>query len=84
MAKLTERLELRLPAELMRLLREEARRRGVSVAQLVRETIESSLLEDRKARIRAAEELFQVEAQVGEWEQMKREIEEAHLKIRRP
>ena len=79
MATLTERLELRLPPELMRLLRQEARQRGVSVAQLVRKAIESSLLEDRQARVQAAEELFQIEAPVSEWPKMKEEIEEAHL-----
>mgnify|MGYP000509959525 CR=1 FL=1 len=79
MATLTERLELRLPPELMRLLRQEAQRRGVSVAQLVREAIESSLMGNRQARIQAAEELFQVEAPVSEWPKMKKEIEEAHL-----
>lgn len=79
MATLTERLELRLPPELMRLLRQEARQRGVSVAQLVREAIEASLLGDRRARVQAAEELFQIEAPVSEWPKMKEEIEEAHL-----
>ena len=82
-ATLTERLELRLPPELMRLLREEARRRGISVAQLVREAIEASLIGDREARIRAAEELFRLEAPVSEWPEMKREIEEAHLEADR-
>jgi len=83
MATLTERLELRLPPELMRLLREEARRRGISVAQLVREAIEASLNGDREARIRAAEELFRLEAPVSGWPAMKREIEEAHLEADR-
>ncbi len=76
---MTERLELCLPPELMQLLREEARRRGISVAQLVREAIEASLLGDREARSRAAVELFRLEAPVPEWPEMKREIEEAHL-----
>jgi len=82
MAMLTERLEVRLPSELMRLLREEAQRRGISVAQLVREAIESSLIGDRKARVQAAEELFKVEAPVAEWPEMKKEIEEAHLEVK--
>jgi len=45
----------------------------------VRKAIESSLLEDRQARVQAAEELFQIEAPVSEWPKMKEEIEEAHL-----
>jgi len=84
MATLTERLEVRLPSELMRLLREEAQRRGISVAHLVREAIESSLIGDRKARVQAAEELFQVESPVSGWSQMKKEIEEAHLEANKP
>ena len=83
MATLTERLELRLPPELMRLLREEALRRGIPVAQLVREAIEAALLGDQEARVRAAEELFRLEAPVSEWPEMKREIEEAHLEADR-
>ncbi len=80
MGSSAERLELHLPPELMRMLREEARRRGISVAQLAREFIELSLAGDRQARIRAAEELFQIGAPVSEWSEMEKEIEKAHLK----
>lgn len=77
---LTERLEVRLPRKTMQLLRQEARQRGVSVAQVVREAIELLLMEDCRARMQAAEALFQVEAPVADWPEMKREIEEAHEK----
>jgi len=75
---LSERLEVRLPPETAQLLRREAERRGVPVARLVREAIDLLLQEDRQARLRAAEALFQVEAPIADWDQMKREIEEAH------
>lgn len=80
MDALTERLEVRLPTETLHLLRREAERRNVSVAQLVREAIQLLLEEDRQARLRAAENLFRVGAPVAEWTEMKREIEEGRLK----
>ncbi|MDR5695920.1 MAG: ribbon-helix-helix domain-containing protein [Armatimonadota bacterium] len=82
MGTLTERLEIRLPPEKLRLLRQEAERRGVPVALLVREAIDLLLQEDRQARLRAAEVLFQVNAPVSSWKKMKREIVEAYLKSR--
>lgn len=78
MMKLTERLEIRLPRETLRLLHQEAERRGVSMAQLAREAIDLLLKEDRQARLRAAEALFRVGAPVADWPKMKREIERAH------
>ncbi len=84
MGALTERLEVRLPPQTMQLLRQEARQRGMSVAQLVREAIELLLMQDRQARIQAAEALFQIEAPVADWPEMKQEIEEAHLEADLP
>lgn len=79
MSTYSERLEIRLPPEMMRLLRQEAHQRGISVAQLVREAIEFLLVQERQARMQAAEALFQIEAPVAAWSDMKREIEAAHL-----
>lgn len=80
MGTLTERLEVRLPHQTLEILRQEARRRGVSVGQLAREAINLLLRQDREARIQAAQALFQVEAPVVDWKTMKEEIEEAHCK----
>ena len=74
MEALDERLEIRVPAQTMRLLREEAKQRGVSVAQVVREAITRQVEDDRQARIRAAEALCQVDAPVDDWDEMKDEI----------
>lgn len=74
---LTERLEIRLPAHTLHLLRREAKRRGVSVARLVREAIDRLQAEDRHAKVQAAEALFRVDAPVADWAEMKREIERA-------
>ncbi len=77
MEYLSERLEIRLHPDTMRLLREEARQNNVSVAQVVRQAIASFLNEDRQSQLQAAWALFQVEAPADDWDQMKREIEDA-------
>lgn len=80
MGRLSERLEVRLPHETLEILRQEAKRRGVSVGQLARDAINLLLQQDREARLQAAQALFQVEAPVDDWKAMKQEIEEAHRK----
>jgi len=80
MDALTERLELQLPGHTLQLLRSEAERRGLPLAELVREAIDLLLAQDRQARVHAAEALFQVEAPVRDWPEMKREIEDARLR----
>ena len=80
MGTLSERLEVRLPHETLEILRQEAKRRGVSVGQLARDAIDILLRQDREARLQAAQALFQVEAPVDDWKAMKQEIEEAHRK----
>lgn len=80
MPQLTDRLEIRLPAHTLQLLRDEAHRRGVSVAQLVREAIEFRLQYDRETRLQAARALFAVGAPVADWPQMEHEIAEARAR----
>jgi len=80
MAELKERLEIRISPEIAELLRREAKRRRVPVAQLVREAIDLLLRRERQSRLQAAEALFQIGAPVADWEEMKREIEEARGK----
>jgi len=79
MEMLTERLEIRLPTHMMRLLREKAQQQEVPVAHLVRRAIEFFLEEDRQARLQAAEALFRVEAPVADWETMEHEIIQARF-----
>jgi hypothetical protein len=74
----SERLEVRLPATTIEVLRREAAERRTSVAGIVREAIDLMLNEDRPARLRAAEALFRVDASVADWQHMKRQIEESH------
>ncbi len=75
-----ERLEIRISAPMLAELRQEAHRRGLPIAELVRRSIDAFLQHDREERHRAAENLFQVGAPVGEWEEMKREISAAYAK----
>lgn len=73
----TESFEVQLPARTVQSLRQEAERRAVPIAELVREAIDLLLAQDTAARIQAAHALCQVEAPVADWKQMKQEIEEA-------
>ncbi len=77
MGTLTERFQVRLAPQTLELLRQEAQRRRVSVAQVVREAVDLLLQQDREARIQAAEALFRVNAPVADWEEMKAEIDDA-------
>ena len=72
---LTERLELRIDEETMRLLRDEAGWRGVSMGELVRDAVSSHLADDRRRRMAAAETLCTMDdLDVGDWEVMEREL----------
>ena len=72
------RLEVRLPEPLLALLKREASRRRVPMAELVREAVRQLLESDHQARLAAAEALFRAEAPVADWETMKREISAAY------
>ncbi len=76
---LTERLEIRLDRDTVRVLREEAERRGVSVGQLVRQCIDLVLVRDAEARRRAAEAICAMEEPVADWPALEAEIMEAHV-----
>lgn len=78
MEALSERLEVRIDRQAGRRLREAARRRGVSVGQVVREAIERWVEDDASARLHAAEALCRIEAPVTNWPTMEQEIVAAH------
>ena len=80
MAVPTERLEIRVPVSTLAALRQEARRRAIPTAELVREAIDLLLERDRMGRLEAAQALFQVDAPVDDWHVMKREIAAAYSK----
>lgn len=66
-----------------RLLREQAYLRGVSMGQLVREALERQYGTEARAvdpeKQRAMERLFELEAPVADWREMKREIENGRV-----
>lgn len=83
MSEYTERLEVRLRPGTYRLLRERAYVRGVSMGQLVREALERQYGTEARAvdpeKQRAMERLFELEAPVVEWHEMKRKIEKGRV-----
>ena len=78
METLSERLEIRVERQTARQLREEARLRGVSVGQVVREAIARWIGDDTSARMRAVDALCRIEAPVADWPEMEQEIVAAH------
>jgi predicted DNA-binding protein len=74
MRMLTERTQVLLtPGQRARLERL-AERRGVSVGAVVREAIEAYTATDPASREAAFDALVELEAPVGEWDEMKDEI----------
>ena len=66
-----------------RLLKEQAYVRGVSMGQLVREAVERQYGTERRTvdpeKQQAMEKLFELEAPVADWLEMKREIEKGRV-----
>lgn len=79
MTMLDERLEIRLSKPTLGQLRDEAKVRGVSIAALVREAIDQHFDMDRRERLAAARDLFEIGAPVDDWPVMKREIEAGYV-----
>lgn len=78
---LTRRLQILLPPERFADLQAEARRNGTSIGAVVREAIDARLGQDDEARRRreAGERLLGAEpVSIGDWADVKREIEEMH------
>jgi Arc/MetJ-type ribon-helix-helix transcriptional regulator len=87
---MSERLEVRIDAATMGLLKESAGRHGVSVGEVVRRALEALLAEeDRQARVEAAERLcsLEIEGLSDDWEVMEQEyvasIDEEYREIDR-
>ena len=76
MKKYTERLEIRIDPLQLEKLKEESRERKMSVGEIVREAITNKYSVSREEKIDEAKKMFQLNAPVKEWEEMKKEIEE--------
>lgn len=78
--KLDARLEIRLDPEQLNRLKKEAAAKNTSVGELVREAIEQRYTVSRDDKLKAVQEMANINAPVSNWEQMKKEIEAGYLK----
>ena len=76
MKKYTERLEIRIDPLQLEKLKEESKKRKISVGEIVREAITKKYSVSREEKIEEAKKMFQLNSPVTEWEEMKKEIEE--------
>ena len=85
MAKMSKRLEIRLPNELGDRLTEIARRDGCSVATLVREAVAARYgTTSRQEKLAAVERLASLQGPAPDWDRMEAEIAAGALEIRAP
>ncbi|MBT3342116.1 MAG: ribbon-helix-helix protein, CopG family [Gemmatimonadetes bacterium] len=85
MAKLSKRLEIRLPDELGDRLTEIAKRDGCSVATLVREAVVARYgRTSQQEKLAAVERLATLHAPAPDWERMEAEIVAGALEMRAP
>ncbi|EEG76267.1 ribbon-helix-helix protein, CopG family [Dethiobacter alkaliphilus] len=78
--KLDTRLEIRLYPEQLQKLKTEAKEKNTSVGDLVREAIDQRYIVLKEEKLKAVEELANINAPVTTWEQMKKEIEAGYQK----
>jgi uncharacterized protein (DUF1778 family) len=78
--KLDARLEIRLHPEQLQKLKDEAAAKNTSVGNLVREAIDQHYQVSREDKLKAVQQMAQINAPVTNWEQMKKEIESGYLK----
>lgn len=78
---LSERLEIRLHADMMNLLRKEARQRNVSVAHIVRQAVEAFLKEKRQSQLESVEYLYKIGVSMSQGGQMKQVMEDVEGKV---
>ena len=70
--KLDARLEIRLDPEQLNKLKKEAAAKSTSVGELVREAIEQRYTVSRDDKLKAVQEMANINAPVSNWEQMKK------------
>ena len=81
MSQLTRRIEVLFPQDLAEHLRQIAEREGRSVGTLVRDAVaEKYAIPSQSEKLNAVENLYALQAPVGEWNEMEREIIEGSLK----
>ncbi len=80
--KLEARLEIRLAADQLKNLKEEAAARNASVGSLVREAIDLCYEVTGNQKLDAVKKLAELDAPVSSWDEMKSEIEKGVHKQR--
>ena len=78
--KLAARLEIRLHPEQLQNLKAEAAAKNTSVGNLVREAIAQRYAVSRDEKLKAVQQMANINAPVADWKQMKKEIESGYLK----
>ncbi len=78
--KLDARLEIRLYPEQLKKLKDEAAAKNTSIGELVREAIDERYEVSCEDKLKAVQQMANINAPVTNWEQMKKEIEAGHLK----
>ncbi len=76
MKKFTERLEIKIDPEQLGKLKKESKERKISVGEIVREAIANKYSIPKEDKVAEAKKMFQLNAPIKEWEEMKKEIEE--------
>jgi len=80
MTRLTKRLEVLFPEDLADYLKQVAKREKCSVGTLIRDAVaEKYAASSQTEKLEAVERLYALEAPVGEWDEMEREIIEGAL-----
>jgi hypothetical protein len=74
----TRRAQILMEPEEYRRLEEIARERRVSVAELIRSAVRERYLVRRETPSKAVAGILDMEVELGGWEQVEREISEAH------
>jgi hypothetical protein len=74
----TRRAQILMDPEEYEQLERVARERRTSVGELVRVAVRKEYLTSRDERMRAVERIAAMELPVGDWDEMKREIEDAY------
>ena len=78
--KLDARLEIRLHPEQLKKLKDEAAEKNTSVGNLVREAIDQHYEVSTEEKLKAVQQMANINAPVTNWEQMKKEIESGYMK----
>lgn len=73
--KLEARLEIRVYPKQLKKLREEAKNKGTSIGNIIREAIDQRYQVSGEDKLKAVQKMAGINGPVSDWDQMKHEIE---------